>query len=85
MDLSREETSKLVALSETASELLVDILEEELPSQRVPTKNDLDFKKIIEQISPLCSLLAESYDLMYNHIQKQKISPESDYFKRIRK
>lgn len=85
MKLSTEEKSNLVRLSERASNLLVDIIEENLPSVQQPTNPDIEFMKILSQIHKICPLLSDSYISMYNHIQKQKICQENTYYKRLRK
>lgn len=85
MKLSSEEKSDLIKLSERASDLLVKIIEEELPSVRQPTDCDVEFKEVLSQIHPICPLLSDSYKIMYNHIQKQKISSGDTYYKRLKK
>jgi len=85
MKLSLDEKLNLVKLSERASDLLVNIIDEDLPSVQQPTNRDIEFKNILSQIYQICPLLSDSYTLMYNHIQEQKISPENTYYKRLRK
>ena len=85
MKLSLEQKSNLIKLSEKASDLLINIVDEDLPSVKQPTNRDLEFKKILAQIYQICPLLSDSYTLMYNHIQEQKIYPQDNYCKRLRK
>jgi len=85
MKLSLDEKSNLVKLSERVSDLLVDIIDEELPSVQQPTNRDIEVKDLLSQIYQICPLLSDSYTLMYNHIQEQKISSEDTYYKRLRK
>jgi hypothetical protein len=85
MKLSPEEKKvKLKYLSEIASDLLVEIIDEALPKEKVPTRNDLNFKRVINNIYGLCPALSDSYKVMYNHIQENKIKPESSYVKHIK-
>jgi len=85
MKLSLEEKTKLITFSERASDLLVKIIDKNLPKMRKPTKQDKEFKQILSKIYQICPLLSDSYVLMYNYIQKQKISLGDSYFKRIRR
>jgi len=86
MKLSLEEKTKLIILSERASELLVEILAEENSQQRITTKKDIDFNNTMTLLHYHCPLLAEAYAKMYNFIQEAK-SKEEDltYLKRLRK
>ena len=84
MKLSLDEKSNLVKLSERVSDLLVDIIDEELPSVQQPTNRDIEVKNLLSQIYQICPLLSDSYTLMYNHIQEQKISSEDTYYKKFR-
>jgi len=84
MKLSLEEKTKLIELSEKASDLLVGIIDEALPKTKTPTENDVRFKKILSKIYQICPLLSDSYIRMYNHIQEQKISSHDSYVKRLR-
>lgn len=85
MKLSPEEKLNLVKLLERASNLLVDIIDENLPSVQQPTNRDIEFKKTLSQIYQIYPFFSDSYQLMYNHVQEQRISPESTYYKRLRK
>jgi hypothetical protein len=85
MKITLEEKSRLIKFAESASELLVKIIDEDLPKEEEPSKNDVYFRHIISQINTICPLLSDSYVLMYNYIQKEKLSPDSLYLKRLRK
>lgn len=85
MKLSLEEKTKLVKLGERASDLLVEIMDADLPEVQKPTKQDEEFNQVLGQIYLICPLLSDSYVLMYNHIQKQKISPEDTFYKNLRR
>jgi len=85
MQLSLEEKTNLTRLSARASDLLVDIIDDDLPSLRQPTEHDLEFKDVLSQIYHICPLLSDSYTTMYNTIQEQKISADHTYYKRLYK
>jgi hypothetical protein len=85
MEITLEEKSKLIELSEIASGLLVKVIDEILPEEEELTKNDMNFKKVISQIYDICPLLSDSYMLMYNHIQKEKLPPDNLYLKQLKK
>ena len=85
MKLSLEEKSRLMELGGKASDLLVNIMDENLPKTKEPTKNDTEFKEILSQIHEICPLLSDSYTGMYNYIQKQKTASKDYYVKRIKK
>lgn len=85
MKLSLEEKSSLIKLSEIASDLLVNIIDEDLSSVQQQTNRDIKFKNILSQIYQICPLLSDSYTAMYNHIQEQKISSKNTYYKKPRK
>lgn len=72
MNLKKQEKKKLIELSEIASDLLVEIMDEKPPQVRKPTKNEIEFQKTLHQIYNICPLLFDSYILMYNNIQKEK-------------
>jgi hypothetical protein len=85
MKLSLEQKTNLVSLGEKASDLLVKIIDEELPKSQQSTKTDIKLKEVLSQIYKICPLLSDSYILMYNYIQEQKISSRDTYYKRLRK
>ena len=85
MKLRTEEKEKLIRLTETASNLLVNIIEETLPSIKQPTKKDIEFNQILNQIYPISPLLSDSYVDMYNNIQKEKMDSQDTYYKKLRK
>jgi len=74
----------LIGLSEKASDLLIKILEEKIPKAEIPTKNDLEFKRMVNQIYQISPILSEGYLKMYNYLQKEKITPKSKYIKQLR-
>jgi hypothetical protein len=83
MKLSLDEKLRVKELGERCANLLVDISEEDLPVQRIPTERDNQFRIIVCEMHSLCPLLAESYVMMYNKIQEGKISEGDGYRKRI--
>ena len=86
MKLSLEEKTKLISLSEKASDLLVEILSENNPKEQIATERDKKIKNIFSQIHHTCPLLADGYIEMYNYIQKVKSKEEKlTYLKRLRK
>jgi hypothetical protein len=85
MKLSLEKKTKLIELSERASDLIVGIMDEKLPKYRILTKYDKEFHEVIDKIEKICPLMSESYVNMYNDIQKKKISKNSTYYKRLSK
>ena len=85
MKLTLAEKTKLIELSEITAGLLVEMLEEDTPKTKKPTKRDIKFKKIISQIYGICPFLSDSYASMYNRIQKEKISKGDSYVKRLRR
>lgn len=86
MNLSLEEKTKLIILGEKVSELLVEILAQDNPKDRIPTQKDIDFNKTITTLNYYCPLLAEAYVKMYNFIQEAKSKEEGlVYLKRLRK
>lgn len=85
MKLTLEQRTELTGLAEKASDLLVKIIDERLPKTKKPTKTDNEFQAILSQIYPICPLLSDSYTLMYNYIQEQKVSAHSTYLKRLTK
>ncbi len=86
MKLSLEEKTKLIILSERASELLVEILAEENPKERIKTEADEKFHKTIGQLNFHCPALADEYMRMYNSIQEIKAKEDNaSYLKRLRK
>lgn len=85
MKLSLEEKTKLIELSEKASDLLVGTIDEPLPKTRTPTQNDIEFKEILSKIYQICPLLSDSYAHMYNHVQSKKRDSNDSYIKRISK
>lgn len=85
MKLSLEEKATLTKLSERASDLLVDMINEDLPSKEKPTKKDLEFEQLLSQIYKVSPLLSDSYRTMYNYLQQQKASPDDSYIKQLRK
>ena len=84
MKLTLTNKTELVGLSEKASDLLIKILEEKIPEAEIPTKNDLEFKRMVNQIYQISPLLSEGYIKMYNYLQKEKITPKSKYIKQLR-
>jgi hypothetical protein len=74
---------RLIILSNQASSLILRIIDEEIPKERVPTQNDVEFQNVVNQIYLSSPLLADSYKVMYNYIQKQKTPPGIDYLKRL--
>lgn len=84
MKLTLEEKTKLIKLSERASDILVKIMDEKLPKEKTYTINDILFKGILLNIHEICPLLSDSYSIMYNYLQKQKISSKDNYFKQIK-
>jgi hypothetical protein len=74
MKLSLEDKTRLIMLSEKASDLLVAIIEDKLPSSPQATNRDYEFKDTLFQIYDICPLMSDSYTIMYNYIQTQKIS-----------
>jgi hypothetical protein len=85
MKLSLEETTKLIKLSEKASDLLVRIIDEPLPKTRTPTKNDIELNEVLSKIYLISPLLSDSYMQMYNHLQKGKISSDDSYITQLKK
>ena len=90
MKLSLKEKTKLIRLSERASDLLVKMIDEELPKLKIPTEGDNEFKRILSQIYEICPLLSDSYKEMYNYAQKQKYMEEKGkkedvYYKQLRR
>jgi hypothetical protein len=77
--------TELTKLGEKASDLIVKIIYEKLPKQKMLTKYDKEFHEVIDKIEKICPLLSESYAQMYNYIQKGKISKNSTYVKRLNK
>ena len=85
MKLTLAEKIELTNLSEKASELLIKILEEKITVKEIPTKNDLEFKRMVNQIYQISPLLSEGYIKMYNYLQKEKTTPKSKYMKQLKK
>jgi hypothetical protein len=86
MKLSLEEKTKLIILSERASELLVEILAEENPKERIQTEMDAKFHKTMAQMNYHCPALSDEYIKMYNKIQEIKAKEDgATYLKRLRK
>ena len=85
MKLTLGEKTKLIELSEMTSDLLVEMLEEDIPKTKKPTEKDIKIKKLIFEIYKICPLLSDSYASAYNCIQKGKISKEDSYIKRLRR
>jgi len=85
MKLSLEEKTKLITFSERASDLLVKIIDKNLPKMRKPTKQDKEFKQILSRIYQIWPPLSDGYAVMYNYLQTGKISLGDSYFKRIRR
>jgi hypothetical protein len=84
--LSLEQRTMLSLLGIRASNLLIEIIDEPIPSEQKPTERDLQFKEILKQIYGVCPLLSDSYMLMYNHIQKDKSEKEKlSYLKELKK
>jgi len=84
MKLTLANKIELIGLSEKASDLLIKILEEKIPKAEIPTKNDLEFKRMVNQIYQISPILSEGYLKMYNYLQKEKITPKSKYIKQLR-
>ena len=59
--LTLEEKIRLTELSEHASDLIVDIMDEPLPAARIPTLKDLDFIETLNKIYRMSPLLADGY------------------------
>ena len=85
MKLNLEKKLRLIKLSERASDLLVEIIDESLPKTKAPTKRDVEFKEVLSRIYEICPLLSDSYTRMYNYIQKEKVSSKGSYVKQSRK
>jgi hypothetical protein len=86
MKLSLEKKAELSFFGIRASNLLVEIIDEPLPKEKIPTRRDIEFKEILAQINSICPLLSDSYMLMYNYIQKEKSNPKEDsYLKHLRR
>ena len=66
MKLSLKEKTKLIRLSERASDLLVKMIDEELPKLKITTEGENEFKRIISQMIEICHLLSKSYKEMYS-------------------
>lgn len=85
MKLSLEDKTKLIILSERASELLVEIMNEENPKERIKTKADINFQNTLSKIFYICPQLSDGYMKMYNFIQETKSKEEKlNYKKRLR-
>lgn len=84
MKLSLEEKTRLKKLSEKCSELLVDIIDSEIPFLPISTEKDAQFIQAISQMHSICPSLSDSYVLMYNRIQRAKREGDKPY-KRISK
>ena len=84
MKLSLKDLIEVKRLGESASNLLVNIMDEKLPKEKLPTEFDNEFKKVLIEIREICPLLSDSYAVMYNHIQEVKISSGDGYYKRLR-
>ena len=84
MILGAEDSIKLKELGEQASDLLVDIIDEELPDSKEPTKLDAKFNQVLTQIYQICPLLSDSYKLMYNHVQMEKKEAGHTYVKQLK-
>jgi hypothetical protein len=85
MKLSKKEEKKLIKQSKRASNLLIQIINKELPNIQEPTEEDIEFRKIITQIYQIHAPLSEIYVSIYNQIQRMKISPQDQYYKQLRK
>lgn len=92
MKLTLEQRTELTGLAERASDLLMKIIDERLPKTKTPTKTDLEFQAVLLQIHPICQWLSNSYVLMYNYIQEQKVREQKSsaysaptYLKRLTK
>jgi hypothetical protein len=85
MKASLEKKIRLRKLSEKCSDLLIEIDEKEFPLLQIPTERDKQFISSISEMCSICPGLSDSYVLMYNKIQKEKISEGDKYYKQIRK
>lgn len=85
MTLTPEEKEKTESATMELSDLLVSIYEDELPTERIPTDVDLEFKEKLFDLRKINPLLADGFVLMYNHIQDKKIKSGDTYTKILRK
>ena len=68
-----------------ASSLLAEIMLEELPNSREPTYLDIKFKEALIKLDEVSPGKSDYFRSIYNFIQKKKISPKDEYYKRLRK
>jgi hypothetical protein len=79
MKLSLDEKLRVKELGERCANLLVDISEEDLSVEKIPTERREQFRIIISEMNSLCPLLAESYVMMYNKILEEQRSEGDGY------
>lgn len=85
MKLSLENRTNLIKLSERASNLLVEMIDEDIPSAERSTKREEEFEHVLSQMYKICPLLSNSYAKMYNQLQEEKASPDKSYIGCLRK
>lgn len=76
---------EFIELTKEASQLIIEIAEEEKIFNMEASKLDKKFMGVICSIYEISPQISDGYVSMYNYIQKEKISPEDDYYKRIRR